>query len=77
MKIREYLDHFHSTLKQMSREIGISECYLWRVDKGLNNPSALLATQIESWSNGRIKVSDIRKCTRHCGKNCECSKRES
>jgi transcriptional regulator with XRE-family HTH domain len=74
MKIREYLDASGFTLPQMSEALKVHEQYLWSLSKGRANPSARLAKKICEWSEGKIKVHHIRKCTRTCEDGCACSR---
>lgn len=74
MKIREYLDKYSLIIKDMSRVVGVTEMYLWSVSKGRVNPSPALAHRISLFSNGEIKVHEIRKCTCTCEPGCACSK---
>ncbi len=73
MKIREYLDMMKTTLATMAENIGVHEDYLWRVSTGRCNPSYRLAKKISSWSDGKIKIYEIRHCTRTCDDGCACS----
>ena len=74
MKIREYLNREGLVIKHFTEAIGISWHYGWMISKGLKNPSVALAHQIEQWSNGNVKVHEIRKCTNTCPIGCACSK---
>lgn len=76
MKLREYLDQEGLIIQDLANAMNTSWTYAWRVIKGLSNPSAMVALQIEKWTKGKVKVYEIRKCTKHCGNNCDCSKRD-
>ena len=75
MKIREYLDLTGCTQKDMAEAIGVCDQYIWNIASGVSNPSASVAHRIYEWSDGKILVSDIRKCNRHCAPGCACSKK--
>lgn len=74
MKIREYLDKNNLTIKDLAQFCGVTEPYMWRITKGINNPSYYLARKIVEFSNGNISFKSIRKCTFNCPQNCLCGK---
>lgn len=73
MQIRPYLDQVKVSVKKMADDIGVNEQYLYRVIRGISNPSHSLSKKICEWSGGKIKTNKIRKCNRNCGENCLCS----
>ncbi len=76
MQIREYLNINNMTIGDLARIIDVTQCYLWQVMSHRANPSSQLAKTICDLSKGKIQVWEIRRCTKYCEANCECSKGE-
>lgn len=74
MKIKEYLDKYKYDLQYVADSVGVTKQYIWMISSGKANPSVSLAHQIEAWSNGNVKVHEIRRCTKTCAPGCACSK---
>lgn len=74
MKIREYMAQNNVTIKDISEHVGKTWQYCWMVISGRTNPGIQLAHQIEQMTGGKVKVHEIKKCTKICEPGCACSK---
>lgn len=74
MRIKEYLCKYQQTLNDIAIYAGVTKHYIWMISKGRVNPSASLAEKISCYTNGEVKIHEIRKCTKTCAKGCDCAK---
>jgi hypothetical protein len=74
MKIPEYLESTGVTYQEMANAIGCNWRHLWSCAKGRINPSTPMAMRIQQYTNGKVKVHEIRTCNTMCLPGCPCSK---
>ena len=74
MKLREYMDKNGITIRDISQYVGKSWQYLQLVISGKTNPGIQLAYQLQAYTNGKVQVHEMRKCTKICEPGCACSK---
>jgi transcriptional regulator with XRE-family HTH domain len=58
-KLREFLERENMSISELAQLLGVTKNYVWMLLDGRNQPSVLLAKEIETVTKGSIKAIDI------------------
>lgn len=59
MNLLQYRTLNYISVKQASKELGISRQHVYDIEKGRSFPSRKLSIKISTWSNGAVTVSEL------------------